>query len=201
MSKATNIHPEFERQVAREEKEVLLGQRGVVVWMYGLSGSGKSTLANALERRLHDSGRLVAMLDGDNLRSGLNSNLGFSDEDRCENVRRVTEVAKSILRTGAIVLVSVITPREEFRQSARAIIGDADLLEVYVKAAFETCRARDVKGLYAKADAGEIPGFTGKTSDFEEPAAPDLVLDTEENDVETCLQLLLSTVLGRITLS
>ena len=198
MSEADNIHPEFIRQVPRSEKEQLLGQRGLVVWLYGLSGSGKSTLANALERRLHESGRLVVMLDGDNLRSGLNANLGFSDDDRCENIRRVAEVAKTVVRTGAVVLVSVITPREVFREMARKIIGSEDFLEVYVKASFETCRQRDVKGLYKKADAGEIAHFTGQASSFEDSLSAEVILDTDREDLESSLNTLLKKVQTRI---
>ncbi len=201
MTDATNIHPEFQRQVPREEKEELLGQRGLVVWLYGLSGSGKSTIANALERYLHDSGRFVVMLDGDNLRSGLNSNLGFTDEDRCENVRRVAEMAKSIVHTGAIVIVSVITPQERFRKAAREIIGDQDLLETYVQASFETCRQRDVKGLYDKAEAGQIAHFTGQASAFEEPACANIILNTENNSLASCLDQLLAEVTPRVTWS
>jgi len=197
----TNIHPEFARQIPRVEKERLLGQRGVVVWLYGLSGSGKSTLANALEGSLHESGRLVAMLDGDNLRSGLNRDLGFSDEDRSENIRRVAEVAKAVVRTGAVVLVSVITPQEAFREMAREIIGAEDFLEVYVKASFETCHQRDVKGLYEKADAGQVALFTGQASAFEESKSADLILNTEREDLESCLNTLLGQVQTRIAQS
>jgi len=199
MTEATNIYPEFQRQVPRSEKESLLDQRGVVLWLYGLSGSGKSTIANALERRLHDSGRFVIMLDGDNLRSGLNSNLGFSDEDRCENVRRVAEMAKSLMRTGAIVIVSVITPQEAFRKQAREIIGNEDFIEIYVKASFETCRQRDVKGLYNKFEAGKISNFTGKSSSFEEPAHANITLDTEQKSLEVCIANLLDEAAPRIT--
>ena len=199
MAEDNNIHPEFQRQVPRSEKEELLGQQGQVLWLYGLSGSGKSTIANALERHLHDLGRFVIMLDGDNLRSGLNSNLGFTDEDRCENVRRVAELAKATVHTGAIVIVSVITPREEFRKSARKIIGDDDLLEIYVKASFETCRQRDVKGLYDKAGAGKIANFTGQASSFEEPEQADVILNTEQNSLKSCLEQLLAVVDPRIT--
>ena len=199
MAEATNIYPEFQRQVPRTEKESLLDQRGVVLWLYGLSGSGKSTIANALERSLHDSRRFVIMLDGDNLRSGLNSNLGFSDEDRCENVRRVAEMAKSLMRTGAIVIVSVITPQEAFRKQAREIIGNEDFIEIYVKASFETCRQRDVKGLYNKFEAGKINNFTGKSSSFEEPVDADITLDTEQNSLEVCIANLLAELAPRIT--
>ena len=174
-----NIHTQFHRFVSPREKEELLGQSGTVLWMYGLSGSGKSTIAAAVERSLHDSGRYVVILDGDNFRHGLNADLGFSDEDREENVRRVAEVAKMFATQGAIVIVSVITPKRSLRASARKIIGP-DFKEIYIKASFETCAQRDPKGLYAKVAAGEIKQFTGKDSGFEEPEAPDLTLDTEE---------------------
>jgi adenylylsulfate kinase len=185
-----NIHPETERFLGRAEKEALLGQRGVVLWLYGLSGSGKSTIANAVERVLHAEGRFTAILDGDNLRTGLNANLGFSDEDRAENVRRVAETAKLLAGFGVIVLVSVITPRRELRSLASRIVG-SDFHEVYVRAAFETCAQRDPKGLYAKARDGAIKQFTGKDSGFEEPETSSLILDTEAASAEECASLLL----------
>lgn len=181
----TNLHPIFDRLVSRAEKEARLQQRGGVLWLFGLSGSGKSTIATALERQLHEEGRLTKVLDGDNVRSGLNRNLGFSDEDRQENIRRVAEVAKLFAETGIITLVSVITPRRALRQIAREVIGD-DLQLVYVRASYETCAQRDPKGLYAKVAAGKVQQFTGKDSGFEEPAATgevDLVIDTERQDV------------------
>ncbi len=181
----TNIHPETRRFLDRGAKEKLLGQRGVVLWLYGLSGSGKSTIANEVERVLHGDGRMTVILDGDNLRTGLNSNLGFSDEDRTENVRRVAETAKLLAEQGVIVFVSVITPLRGHREAARKIIGD-DFHEVYVQADYETCAARDPKGLYAKAQEGKIGQFTGKDSGFEEPEAPALVLDTRSRSVEQC---------------
>lgn len=194
--KATNIHPTFQRMLGREAKESLLNQRGLVVWLFGLSGSGKSTIALGLEQRLHAEGRLTQLLDGDNIRTGLNKNLGFSDEDREENIRRIAEVAKLHAQIGIITLVSFITPKRELRQNARNIIGSDDYLEVYVKCAFETCEQRDVKGLYAKAKAGKIPQFTGRDSSFEEPndsAPSNLVIDTDEDtqeaSVETIYQL------------
>ncbi|MEM9016966.1 MAG: adenylyl-sulfate kinase, partial [Verrucomicrobiota bacterium] len=180
------------KMLPRDAKEDLLGQRGAVIWMYGLSGSGKSTLANLLERRLHEGGRLVKVLDGDNIRSGLNSNLGFSDEDRKENIRRVAEVAKLFADSGIITITSFITPNHELRTIAREIIGDEDLLEVYVKASFETCAERDPKGLYAKVKAGEVKQFTGKDSAFEEPDRADLVIDTEAHSEEESLSQLLA---------
>jgi len=185
-----NIHPETRRFLGRSDKEALLGQRGVVLWLYGLSGSGKSTIANAVDRALHAEGRFTAILDGDNLRAGLNSNLGFSDEDRAENVRRVAETAKLLASLGVIVIVSVITPRRELRALAGRIIG-ADFHEVYVRAAFETCAARDPKGLYVKARDGAIKHFTGKDSGFEEPVNDCLILDTEASSEEECASHLL----------
>ena len=175
---AENIHTQFHRFVSPEEKQKLLGQAGQVLWMYGLSGSGKSTIAAALERDLHESGRFVMILDGDNFRHGLNSDLGFNDEDRSENVRRVAEVAKMLSDQGIITVVSVITPRNSLREVARKIIGDS-FAEIYVRASFETCAKRDPKGLYAKVAEGKIKQFTGKDSGFEEPPNPDLVIETE----------------------
>ncbi len=185
-----HIYPVFDKMLPREAKEELLGQKGRVIWMYGLSGSGKSTLANLLERQLHAEGRLVKVLDGDNIRSGLNQNLGFSDEDRLENIRRVAEVAKLFAETGTIVIASFITPNNELRKLARDIIGDEDLLEVYVKASFETCAERDPKGLYAKVKAGEVKQFTGKDSGFEEPDRADLIIDTEVHSEDESLKIL-----------
>ncbi len=180
---ADNIHTQFHRFVSPEEKAKLLGQSGTVLWMYGLSGSGKSTIAAALERQLHEEGRFAVILDGDNFRHGLNSDLGFSDDDRRENVRRVSEVAKMFAGQGVITIVSVITPKRDLREQARQIIGDP-FREIFIKASYETCAARDPKGLYAKVAAGEIKQFTGKDSGFEEPEAPDLVLETETHPAE-----------------
>jgi adenylylsulfate kinase len=194
---SNNIHPEFSRQLARENKEKLLGQRGLVIWLYGMSGSGKSTIANAAEKVLHHQGRMTTILDGDNLRTGLNKHLGFSDDDRRENIRRAANVAKILADQGIVVLVSVITPRQELRDLARDIIGD-DYHEVYVKASYELCEKRDVKGLYAKAAVGEIENFTGKDSAFEEPMAPDLLIDTEGQSVEDSVFTLLESIRERI---
>jgi len=181
----TNIHPETRRFLGRAEKEALLRQRGVVLWLYGLSGSGKSTIANEVERVLHGDGRMTVILDGDNLRTGLNANLGFSDEDRTENVRRVAETAKLLAAQGIIVFVSVITPLRRHRAAAREIIGP-DFHEIHVRADFDTCAGRDPKGLYAKAREGKIGQFTGRDSGFEEPEAADLVLDTKVCSVDQC---------------
>lgn len=181
----TNIHPETRRFLDRASKETLLRQKGVVLWLYGLSGSGKSTVANEVERALHREGRMTVILDGDNLRTGLNGNLGFSDDDRTENVRRVAETAKLLAGQGIIVLVSVITPLRRHRAAAKEIIGP-DFHEIYVKADFDTCAERDPKGLYAKAKEGKIGQFTGKDSGFEEPEDPALLLDTQARSVDQC---------------
>ena len=181
----TNIHPETRRFLNRAAKEELLGQKGIVLWLYGLSGSGKSTIANEAERALHGEGRMTVILDGDNLRTGLNSNLGFSDDDRTENVRRVAETAKLLAGQGMIVFVSVITPLRRQRSLAGEIIGP-DFHEVHVKADFATCAGRDPKGLYAKAKEGKISQFTGQDSGFEEPVAAALVLDTQARSVAQC---------------
>ena len=214
MSDALNLHPIFDRVLPRADKEARLGQRGRVIWLYGLSGSGKSTLAIALERRLHAEGFATQLLDGDNVRTGLNRGLGFSDADRAEIIRRIAEVAKLHAHAGLVTLCSFITPLRALRASAREIIGAADLLEVYVKADFATCAKRDPKGLYAKAAAGGVGQFTGKDSSFEEPVlvavpgatidpaeAATLVIDTEAASPEVCLAALHAAVLSRIRLA
>lgn len=196
---ALNIHTEFHRFLNRHDKESLLNQRGLVIWMCGLSGSGKSTIANAAERVLHQQGHLTVILDGDNIRSGLNANLGFSDEDRLENIRRIAEVAKILLDNGVIVFVSAITPKGELRDLARGLIGEKDLFETYIQASFDTCKKRDVKGLYAKASRDEIDNFTGKGSSFEPPQDPDLILDTETMSIEEAAIELVEAVRTKIT--
>lgn len=198
MATGEHIHPVFDRMLGRESKEARLGQRGTVVWLYGLSGSGKSTLAIALEKKLAEEGFYTQILDGDNIRSGLNGNLGFSDEDRQENIRRIAEVAKLFAQAGVVTITSFITPKVELRESARQIVGTDDFLEVYVRASFETCAERDPKGLYAKVKAGEVKQFTGKDSSFEEPESPDLFIDTENASIEESLDQLLEVVRTRI---
>ncbi len=173
-----------EGQVTRDSREAQLGQRGCTIWLTGLSGSGKSTIAVAAEKALNDRGKLTYILDGDNIRHGLNSNLGFSPEDRSENIRRIGEVAKLFTDAGVIVFTSFISPYRTDRDRVREIMGEGDFLEVYVAASLETCEGRDVKGLYAKARKGEIPEFTGISAPYEEPEAPELVVDTNGRSVE-----------------
>ena len=203
MSPLENIHPTHDRLLARAEKESRLHQRARVVWLYGLSGSGKSTLANALERRLHADGFATHLLDGDNVRAGLNRDLGFNDADRAENIRRVAEVAKLFVQAGVVVIAAFITPQRALRQLARGIIGAEDFVEIYVSASFETCARRDPKGLYAKAGAGQVAQFTGRDSAFEPPAAGEaaLVLDTEAGPPEQSLEKLHAFVVPRLRLS
>ncbi|MDQ8209021.1 adenylyl-sulfate kinase [Coraliomargarita sp. SDUM461003] len=200
MSTPENIHTEFHRMLGRDAKEAQLKQRGHVFWFYGLSGSGKSTLANALERKLAEQGFVTKILDGDNIRSGLNSDLGFSDADRQENIRRIAEVTRLFLDAGIVVFTSFITPKRELRAAAREIVGLDDMTPVYVEASFETCAERDVKGLYAKAAAGGVKNFTGKDSSFEAPVAgdPDWTITTDKQTEEESLNQLLEKVLPLI---
>ena len=177
--------------LSRSDKEALLGQRGVMLWFTGLSGSGKSTVAIALERELHRRGLLCRILDGDNIRSGINANLGFSADDRKENIRRIAEVAKLFVDTGIITIATFISPTEELRQMAADIIGPDDFKEIYISTPIEECERRDVKGLYAKARRGEVKHFTGISAPFEAPAHPVLSLDTSKLSLEESVQKLL----------
>jgi len=170
-----------------------LGQKAVTLWFTGLSGSGKSTLANALELKLAAMGKHTMLLDGDNIRMGLSRDLGFSNEDRTENIRRVAEVAKLMNDAGLIVLTSFISPFAQDRALARSIIGD-DFVEIYISTPIEECERRDVKGLYKKARNGEIPAFTGISSPYEAPASPDIWIDTSRYSVEESAELLLKEI-------
>jgi adenylylsulfate kinase len=181
--KATNI-TWHEGEVTRAHREAILGQKGATIWLTGLSGSGKSTVAVAAEKALIDRGRHAYVLDGDNVRHGLNTNLGFSPEDRTENIRRIGEVAKLFTDAGVIVFSSFISPYRADRDAVRAIMSEGDFIEVYVAATLDTCEKRDVKGLYKKARAGEIPEFTGISAPYEEPENAELVLDTDALSVD-----------------
>ncbi len=189
--KATNI-TWHAGQVERRDREQLLGQRGVTVWLTGLSGSGKSTIAVGSEKALLERGRHAYVLDGDNIRHGLNKNLGFSPADRTENIRRIGEVAKLFTEAGVIVMTSFISPYRADRDAVRAIMGKGDFVEVHVEASVETCEGRDVKGLYKKARAGEIPEFTGISAPYEAPERPELVLDTQRQSVEESVATLVA---------
>jgi len=178
-------------QVTRAEREKLLRQRGVTVWFTGLSGSGKSTLAVAAERELVSRGRLAYVLDGDNIRHGLNKNLGFGPADRTENIRRIGEVAKLFTDAGLIVFTSFISPYRADRDAVRALMPAGDFVEVFVDASVATCEGRDVKGLYRRARAGEIPEFTGISAPYEAPLSPEWVLDTNRQSVDESVEAIL----------
>ncbi|MDE5701031.1 adenylyl-sulfate kinase [uncultured Bacteroides sp.] len=198
MDENNHIYPIFDRMLARRDKEELLKQRGVMVWFTGLSGSGKSTIAIALERELHKRGVLCRILDGDNIRSGINNNLGFTEADRVENIRRIAEVSKLFVDTGIVTIAAFISPNNDIREMAAGIIGHDDFLEIYVSTSLEECERRDVKGLYAKARKGEIKNFTGISAPFEAPARPALTLDTAVLSVEESVGKLLELVLPKI---
>lgn len=185
--------------LGRKEKEELLGQRSVMIWFTGLSGSGKSTVAIALERELHRRGFLCRILDGDNIRSGINNNLGFSEADRIENIRRIAEVGKLFIDTGIITIAAFISPNNDIRKMASSIIGNDDFLEIFVNTPLEVCEERDVKGLYAKARRGEIKNFTGISAPFEAPEHPALTLDTSKLTLEESVNRLLGLILPRVT--
>ena len=179
-----------EHRVARESKEKRNQHKSRVIWFTGLSGSGKSTVANATEKILHEMGFQTYILDGDNVRMGLNKDLGFSKEDRTENIRRITEVAKLFADSGSIVLTAFISPYKEDRDKARDIISNEDFIEVFVNTNLSTCEDRDPKGLYKKARAGEIKGFTGIDAPYEPPLNPELIIETDKEDIEACAQII-----------
>ena len=183
-----NLHF-HEHRVARELKEKRNQHKSRVLWFTGLSGSGKSTVANAAEKILHDMGLQTYVLDGDNVRMGLNKDLGFSHKDRTENIRRITEVANLFADSGSIILTAFISPYREDRDKAREIISTDDFIEVFISADLSVCELRDTKGLYKKARAGEIKGFTGIDAPYEAPLNPELIVDTDKNDIEACAQI------------
>lgn len=199
MSNENNIYPIFDKTLQRSDREKLLNQKGKMIWFTGLSGSGKSTLAIALERELYERGVLCQILDGDNIRTGINNNLGFSEADRTENIRRIAEVSKLFVNCGVVTIAAFISPTTAIRNMAKQIIGEKDFMEIYVSTPIEECERRDVKGLYAKARKGEIANFTGISSPFEAPKNPSLSLDTSVLKIEESVKLLLQTILPEIT--
>lgn len=198
-SAATNIHPVFDRILGRKEKESLLNQTSRVIWMTGLSGSGKTTIAIGVERELNRRGFLTQILDGDNIRSGINKNLGFSSCDRSENIRRIAEISKLFVNCGVITINCFVSPTREMRKLAKDIIGDENFLEVYVNTPFEVCEQRDVKGLYKKARKGEIKNFTGLDAPFEQPQNPFLDVKTESLSVEESVKQVVDAIIPIIT--
>jgi len=195
-----NIFPIKDTILQQSDKEVLNKHKGIVLWMFGLSGSGKSTIAKALENELFAKGIHTKLLDGDNLRAGINNNLSFSIEDRTENIRRAAEISKLFMENGDVVICSLVSPTKEIRAQAKSIIGVKGYKEVYINASFDVCAQRDVKGLYKKALAGEIKNFTGLDSPFEGADHPFVEIKTDEKALETCKNELLKLVLKEIQL-
>lgn len=195
-----NIHPIFDRLLHRNDRELRLGQRSVALWLTGLSGSGKSTIAQELERRLYNEGYFAQVLDGDNIRSGINNNLGFSIADREENIRRIAEVTKLYLNSGIITINSFVSPTIKIRSQAKDIIGAEDFVEVFINTPLEVCEKRDVKGLYAKARKGEISGFTGIDSPYEPPINPEINVFTENRTVQESANDIYEYILTKIQL-
>lgn len=192
---ASNITPVFDKMLNRSDKEKFLSQRSICIWFTGLSGSGKSTLAIEFEKELHNRGFLVKLIDGDNVRTGINKNLGFSEEDRNENIRRISEINKLFIENGTITINSFVSPTNNLRDLVKEIIGVSDYYLVYVNASLNVCEHRDVKGLYAKARKGEIKDFTGISAPFEEPENVFLEINTSESDIKTCVNELLNKFL------
>lgn len=193
-----HIYPIFDRMLQRNDREKLLGQKGIMLWFTGLSGSGKSTLAIALERELYNSGILCRILDGDNIRTGINNNLGFTEADRVENIRRIAEVAKLFVDCGVVTIAAFISPTEQIRQMAADIIGKDDFFEIYVNTPLEVCEERDVKGLYKKARQGEIKNFTGISAPFEAPLNPAITIDTSACSLKESVNLLKKIIIPQI---
>ncbi|MCB0379903.1 MAG: adenylyl-sulfate kinase [Flavobacteriales bacterium] len=193
-----HIHPVFDSILGRKDKQALLKQQSVVIWFTGLSGSGKTTIAIALEKELNKRGILTQVLDGDNIRAGINNNLGFSENDRKENIRRIAEVTKLFLNCGIVTINCFVSPTNEIREQAKTIIGENDFLEIFINTPIEICEQRDVKGLYKKARAGEIKDFTGISSPFEAPTNPFLDVKTANRTVEESVKEILDKVLTKI---
>jgi adenylylsulfate kinase len=194
---SSNIFP-TDKILQRSDKERLLKQRGIAVWMTGLSGSGKTTIAAALEKELNGRGLLTQVLDGDNVRAGINNNLGFSEEERTENIRRIAEVTKLFVHCGVITICCFVSPTENIRALAKSIIGENDFTEVFVNTPLEVCEQRDVKGLYAKARKGEIKDFTGVNAPFERPLLPAVEINTGELSIEASVKKIIEFIHPKI---
>ena len=193
-----NIFPVFDKIISKEKKEKLLNQKGKVVWLTGLSGSGKTTIALQLEKELYKLGFLVQILDGDNIRAGINNNLSFSEGDRTENIRRIAEVSKLFLNCGIITINCFVSPTIKMRQIAKKIIGKENYYEIFINADLETCEKRDVKGLYKKARNGEIKNFTGIDSEYEKPNNPSLEVNTSQLSIDQSIEIILKNVLPQL---
>ena len=193
-----NIFPVFDKIISKEKKEKLLNQKGKVFWLTGLSGSGKTTIALQLEKELYKLGFLVQILDGDNIRAGINNNLFFSEADRAENIRRISEVSKLFLNCGVITINCFVSPTKKMRQNAKKIIGKENYYEIFINADLKTCEKRDVKGLYKKARKGEIKNFTGIDTEYEKPNNPSLEVDTSQLLLDQSIEIILKNILPQI---
>ena len=193
-----NIFPVFDKIISKAKKEKLLNQKGKVVWLTGLSGSGKTTIALQLEKELYKLGFLVQILDGDNIRAGINNNLSFSEGDRTENIRRIAEVSKLFLNCGIITINCFVSPTIKMRQIAKKIIGKENYYEIFIDADLETCEKRDVKGLYKKARNGEIKNFTGIDSQYEKPNNPSLEVNTSQLSIDQSIEIILKNILPQL---
>jgi adenylylsulfate kinase len=195
----SNLHPHH-YQITKIAKEKQFGHSSLVVWLTGLSGSGKSTLADHLEQQLFKKGIHTANLDGDLLRTGLNKDLGFSEEDRSENIRRIAEVSKILSDNGLVVIAAFVSPFSKDRNLVKNTVGENNFIEIFVQTSIEECERRDVKGLYSKARKGELKNFTGIDSPYENPINPDLIIDTEKSSIEDAVEVLSTLVLSKIQL-
>ncbi len=198
MQNTDNIYPVFEQIINRNQKERLLKQKSKVLWITGLSGSGKTTLGAAVEKELFNKGFLTQILDGDNIRSGINKNLKFTEKDRVENIRRIAEVTKLFLNCGVIAINCFISPSKESRNMAKSIIGKENLIEIYLSTPLEVCEMRDVKGLYAKARSGKIKNFTGVSAPFEVPENPDIIIDTSQTSLKESVDIVYNYIKNQI---
>ncbi len=196
-----NLYTTFDNLLPRKAKESLLGQQGITIWLTGLSGSGKTTIAKYLEKKLHANGIITKLLDGDNIRVGINNNLGFSEEDRFENIRRIAEVSKLFVECGIVTINCFVSPTIASRNNAKKIIGESDFIEVFIDTSLEECEKRDVKGLYKKARKGQIKDFTGISSPYESPLDPAYVIKTFNKTIEECGEELYKFVLPKIKLN
>jgi len=194
----SDIHPVFHNILKREDKEKLLNQHSKVIWLTGLSGAGKTTIAKGLEKKLYENGYLTQVLDGDNIRSGINNNLGFSEDDRLENIRRIAEVSKLLINSGIITINSFISPTNNIRKIAKEIIGKENYIEIYINSPLNICESRDTKGLYKKAREGKIKNFTGIDSPFEAPINPDIELKTDKLTIEDSIKKCLKYIIPKV---
>ena len=193
-----NLFSSKHELISREDKEKLLNQKGICLWLTGLSGSGKTTIAKSFSKKLHLKGIITQVLDGDNIRIGINNNLSFSEEDRLENIRRTSEIGKLFVESGIVTICCLVSPTKKMREKAKSIIGSSDFYEIYISTNLEECKKRDTKGLYEKAIRGEIKNFTGISAPYEKPVSPNLIVSTENISIEESSEILYNFALPLI---